>query len=108
MLSDRWSPGVQVQVQGQELSGWRRRRREWTVDRRWIDGGGGPRTGGGGLWENFFKQLAVNQTQRRGKERRFLRRHFLDAVHERLGVLLGEVSAEELDLHIHNRFVTGI
>ena len=61
---------------------------------------------GNGPCENSFNQPVVNQTERRGKDRRLSRRHSLDVLHQRLWILLGKVSVDELDLHIHDRFVT--
>ena len=63
------------------------------------------RTRGDRLRECLFNQLVVYQTQCGGKKRRFPKRHFLDVPHEQLGVFLGEVVVEELDFHVHDRFM---
>ena len=63
------------------------------------------RTRGDGLCECFFNKFVVYQTQCSGKKRRFPKRHFLDVVHEQLGVFLGEVVVEELDFRVHDRFM---
>ena len=59
---------------------------------------------GDGLYECFLNQFVVYQTQCCGKERGLPRRHNSDVPHERFGVFLGEV-LEELDFHVHDRFV---
>jgi len=65
------------------------------------------RTRWGGLCECFLNQLVVYQTQCSGEERGFPRSHSLDVLHKQLGVFLGEVVVEELNFHVHDRFVAG-
>ena len=60
---------------------------------------------GSGLRKCLFNQLVVYQTQRRGKEWCSPRGHSLDMVHQRLGFLPRKVFVEELNLHIHDRFM---
>ena len=60
---------------------------------------------GNGSWEYFLDQLVVHQTQCCGKAWGFPRSHSSDVLHEQLGVFLGEVVVEELDLHVHDRFM---
>ena len=63
------------------------------------------RTRWDGPRECFLNQFFVYQTQCSGKKRGFSRSHSLDVPHEQPGVLLGKFFMEELDFHVHDRFV---